>query len=64
MKNNKCIWDEKLALQQLFYYNQSCSRFATHLDDKPRILTYSQISPNIFFADKLSYENKSKSSKE
>ena len=50
--------DEKLTPQQLLYYNQSCSRFVTHFDDKPEILTYRQVSPNIFFADKLSYGNK------
>ena len=49
--------DDKLTPQQLLYYNQSCSRFVTHFDDKPEILTYRQISPNIFFADKLSYGN-------
>ena len=32
------IWDEKLAPQQLFYYNQSCFRFGTHFSDKPKIL--------------------------
>ena len=57
MTNNKHR-DEKLTPQQLLYYNQSCSRFVTHFDDKPEILTYYQIFPNIFFADKLSYGNK------
>ena len=56
MTNNK-YRDEKLTPQQLLYYNQSRSRFVTHFDDKPEILTYRQISPNIF-ADKLSYGNK------
>ena len=56
MTNNKHR-DEKVT-QQLLYYNQSCSRFVTHFDDKPEILTYYQISPNIFFADKLFYRNK------
>ena len=40
--------NEKLAPQQSLYYNRSCSRFGTHFDDKPTILTYRQISPNIF----------------
>ena len=57
MTNNKHR-DEKLTPQQLLYYNQSCSRFVTHFDGKPEILTYRQISPNNFFADKLSYGNK------
>ena len=57
MTNNK-HQDEKLTPQQLLYCNQSCSRFVTHFDDKPEILTYCQISPNIFFADKLSDGNK------
>ena len=58
MTNNKHR-DEKLTPQELLYYNQSCSRFVTHFDGKPEILTYYQISPNIFFfADKLSYGNK------
>ena len=57
MTNNKHR-DEKLTPQQLLYYNQSRSRSVTHFDDKPEILTYYQISPNIFFADKLSYGNK------
>ena len=59
MTNNRHR-DEKLTPQQLLYYNQSCFRFVTHFDDKPEILTYYQISPNIFFffADKLSYGNK------
>ena len=56
MTNNKHR-DEKLTPQQLLYYNQSRSRFVTHFEDKPEILTYRQISPNIF-ADKLSYGNK------
>ena len=55
MTNNKHR-DEKLTPQQLPYYNQSCSRFVTHFDDKPEI--YYQISPNILFTDKLSYGNK------
>ena len=50
--------DEKLTSQQLLYYNQSCSRFVTHVDDKPEILTYRQISPNICFNGKLSNGNK------
>ena len=41
----------KLAPQQSLYYNQSFSRFGTHFDDRPKILTYRQ---------KLSYENKKK----
>ena len=45
----------KLAPQQSLYYNQSFSRFGTHFDDRPKILTYRQ---------KLSYENKKKSSTE
>ena len=58
MTNNKHR-DEILTPQQLLYYNQSCSRLVTHFDDKPEILTYYQISPDIFFfADKLSYGNK------
>ena len=58
MTNNKHR-DEKLTPQQLLYNNQSCSRFVTHFDDKLEILlTDRQISPNIFFADKLSYGNK------
>ena len=40
--------DEKLAPQQLLYYNQSCPRFGTHFDDKPKILAYRQISLNIW----------------
>ena len=50
--------DEKSTPQQLLYYNQSCSRFVTHFDDKPEILTYYQIYPNICFVDKLSYASK------
>ena len=62
MTNNN-IWDEKLAPQQLL--NQICSRFVTHFDDKPKTSTYRQISPDIFFfVDKVSFENKSQSSKE
>ena len=57
MTNNKHR-DEKLKPQQLLYYNQSCSQFVTHFDGKPEILTYRQISPKNFFADKLSYGNK------
>ena len=40
--------DKKLTPQQLLYYNQSCPRFGTHFDDKPKILTYRQISPDIW----------------
>ena len=32
-----------------------------HFDDRPKILTYRQIPPNIFYL-RLSYENKRKSS--
>ena len=39
--------------------NKSCFWFATHFDDKPKILTYRQVSPNIFFPKKVSYENES-----
>ena len=38
----------------LLYCNQSFSRFWTHFDDKPKILTYRQIPPNIFYL-RLSY---------
>ena len=54
MTNNK-------HLRWVISTNQSCSRFVTHFDDKPKILTYRQISPNIFFPEKVSYENKSQS---
>ena len=30
------------------YCNQSFSRFGTHFGDRPKVLTYSQIPPNIF----------------
>ena len=43
------LWNEKLALQKLLYCNQSFSQFWTHFDDRPKILTYRQISPNIFY---------------
>ena len=45
MTNNK-------HLRWVISTNQSCSRFVTHFDDKPKILTYRQISPNIFFLKK------------
>ena len=41
----------------------SYSRFGIHFDDRPKILTYRQIPPNISYL-RLSYENKSKSSTE
>ena len=40
--------NEKLEQQKLLYCNQRFSRFWTHFDDRPKILTYRQISPNIF----------------
>ena len=61
--DNKQPWNEKLAPQKLLYCNQSFSRFETHFDDRPKILTYRQIPPNIFYL-RLSYENKSKSNTE
>ena len=36
--------------------NQSCSQFATHFDEKPKILTYRQVSRHIFFPEKVFYE--------
>ena len=42
------FWIEKSALQQSLYYNRSFSQFRTHFDDRPKILTYRQISSNIF----------------
>ena len=39
---------EKLAPQQSLYYNRTFSRFWTHSDDRPKILTYHQTSPNIY----------------
>ena len=30
------------------YYDQNFSRFGTYFDDRPKISTYCQISPNIF----------------
>ena len=56
------LWNEKLALQQSLYWNQSFSRLGTHFEERPKILIYRQISSNIFFAYKLSYENNSQSS--
>ena len=41
------------------YYYRSFSRFMAHFDDRPKILSYREISPNVFFACKLSYENNS-----
>ena len=35
--------------------NQSSSLFATHFEEKPKILT--EISPNVFFPEKVCYEN-------
>ena len=55
--DNKQPWNEKLAPQKLLYCNQSFSRFETHFDDRPKILTYRQIPPNIFYL-RLSYEKK------
>ena len=62
--DNKQPWNEKLAPQKLLYCNQSFFFwFETHFDDRPKIMTYRQIPPNIFYF-RLSYENKSKSSTE
>ena len=36
--------------------------YGTHFDGKPKTLTYRQLSPNIFFAYKLSHGNNSQSS--
>ena len=33
------IWDGKLAPQQLLYYNQSCSQFATHFTESRGFLS-------------------------
>ena len=40
--------NENLAPQQLLYCNQSFSWFGTYFGDRPKVLTYSQIPPNIF----------------
>ena len=61
--DNKQLWNEKLAPQKLLYCKQRFSQFETHFDDRPKILTYLQIPPNIFYL-RLPYENKSKSSTE
>ena len=41
---------------------KSVPPFVTHFGDRPKIFTYRQISPNTFFAYKLSCENKNQSS--
>ena len=41
---------KKLALlESLYYKNQSFPWFDTHFDERPKILTYRQTSPNIFW---------------
>ena len=46
--------NNQLAPQKLLYCNQSFSRFWTHFNGRPKILTYRQIPPNIFYL-RLSY---------
>ena len=48
VKIHSFLWNEKLAPQQSLYCNRSFSRLGTHFDDRPKILTYRQISPNNF----------------
>ena len=45
--NKASLWNEKLATKQPLYCKWSFSRLGTHFDDRPKILTYRQISPNI-----------------
>ena len=39
------LLNEKL---EIYYNNQSFSRFGTHFDDMPKMFTYRQISQNVF----------------
>ena len=44
-KSRPLIWEISTAPQKLLYCNKSFSRFWTHLDDRPKTLTYRQIPP-------------------
>ena len=48
VKIHSFLCNEKLAPQQSLYCNRSVFRLETHFDDRPKIMTYPKISPNIF----------------
>ena len=49
MTINTSLWNEKLAPHSNhFTITEVFFLFGTHFDDRPKILTYRQISPNIF----------------
>ena len=49
MTINTSLWNKKLAPHNShFTITEVFSRFGTHFDDRPQILTYRQISPNSF----------------
>ena len=50
MKINTSPWNEKLAPHNShFTITKAFFRFGNHFDDRPKMLTYHQISRNIFF---------------
>ena len=48
--------NEKLAPEQSLFYKRSFSRFGTHFDGRPKMLTYGQHFSKTCFAHKLSYK--------